>query len=101
MRGPEVGSGAVSFLEAGMVKQLSASLLAHDGASHAGDGSMRMLISMVALSVFLLAFAWALVRPSKPSVSTPADIAAERFAHGEIDADDFERAVRDLKSRRP
>lgn len=79
---------------------MSASLLAHDGVTHMGGESVWMLISMIAFSLFLLAFAWALLRPAKPSNSTPADIAAERFAHGEIDADDFERIVRDVKSRR-
>lgn len=75
-------------------------LVAHDGASHMGDGSILMFISMIAFSLFLLAFAWSLLRPSKPPDSTSADIATERFAQGKIDADDFERAVRDIKSHR-
>lgn len=79
---------------------MSAALLSHDGVAHMGGESVWMLISMIAFSLFLLAFAWALLRPTKPSDSTPADIAAERFAHGEIDADDFQRIVSELKSRR-
>ena len=75
-------------------------MLAHDGVTHMDGGSVWMLISMIAFSLFLLAFAWALLRPSKPSARTPADIATERFAQGKIDADDFERIVRDIKSHR-
>ena len=79
---------------------MSASLLAHDGATHMGDGSIWVLISMIAFSLFLLAFAWALLRPSKPSGPTSADVATEQFAQGKIDADDFERIVRDIESHR-
>lgn len=77
-----------------------ASILAHDGVTHTDGGSVWMLISMIAFSLFLLAFAWALLRPSKPSAPTLGEIASERFAQGEIDADDFERVVRDIKSHR-
>lgn len=79
---------------------MSTSVLAHDGASHVGDGSVWTMISMIAFAVFLLVFAWALLRPSKPSASTSADTAADRFASGEIDADDFERMVRDGATRK-
>jgi uncharacterized membrane protein len=79
---------------------MSASSLAHEGATHMNGGSLWAVISMIAFSLFLLAFAWALLRPSKPPVSTSADIAAEQFAQGKIDADDFERIVRDTKSHR-
>lgn len=75
-------------------------LVAHDGAAHMSDGSILMFISMIAFALFLLAFAWALLRPSKPPGPTSADIATERFAQGKIDADEFERAVRDIKTHR-
>ena len=77
-----------------------AGLLAHDGVTHTGGESVVMFISMIAFSLFLVAFAWALLRPSKSPDSTSVDIATERFACGEIDADDFERIVRGVKSRR-
>lgn len=78
---------------------MSAALFAHDGVTHTTGESALILISMIAFSLFLLAFAWALLRPSRPAKSTSADVAAERFAHGEIDADDFARIVRHVKSR--
>ena len=80
---------------------MSITVLAHDGASHMGDGSVWVLISMIVFSLFLLAFAWALMRPPKRADSTRADIATEQFAQGKINADDFERIVRDVKSHRP
>lgn len=79
---------------------MSSSVLAHDGASHMGDGSVWAVLAMFAFSLFLLAFAWALLRPSKPSAPTSADHATERFARGQIGADDFERIVRDVKTDR-
>lgn len=81
---------------------MSTWLLAHNGdeASHMSGGSVWMVVSMIAFSLFLLAFAWRLLRPSRQSPSTAADIATERYARGEIDADDFERMVSDITSRR-
>ncbi len=63
---------------------------------HMMSGSTWMTVSMVALALFLLACAWMLLRPPKAERSTPADQATERFARGEIDADEFERTLRDL-----
>lgn len=61
---------------------------------HVMAGSIWMLLSMIAFSIFLLACAWMLLRPQKPKRLTPADRAMKRFARGEVDADDFERTVR-------
>jgi len=79
-----------------------AALLEHgdDTTSHMSSGSLWMTISMMAFAVFLLAFAWTLLRPRRQSPPTPADIATERYARGEIDADDFERILTDVDSRR-
>ncbi len=60
--------------------------------------SIWMALSMIAFSLFLVAFAWSLLRPTKHSPCTPADIATERYAQGKIDAVDFERILRDIKS---
>jgi uncharacterized membrane protein len=57
-----------------------------------------MVLSMIAFSLFLLAFTWSLLRPAKQPSSTPADRATEQFAQGEIDADDFERILRGISS---
>lgn len=77
-------------------------VFAHEsaGAPHMGGGSSWTVLSMVAFSLFLLAFAWSLLRPSKRSTSTTADIATERFAQGEIDADEFERILNDVDTDR-
>lgn len=78
-----------------------AMLLGHrDGADATmGSGSIWMVLSMVAFALFLLAFAWSLLRPAKQRPPTPAEIAAERYAAGEIDADDFERILNEAQSR--
>ena len=78
------------------------SVLGHDGVggSHMSGQSAWMLMSMIAVAVFLLAFAWTLLRTSKPSQSAATEIATERFANGEIDADDFTRILSDIESRR-
>jgi uncharacterized membrane protein len=60
-----------------------------------------MVLSMVAFSLFLLAFAWSLLRPAKQPSSAPVERATEQFAQGNIDADDFERVLRGIKSGRP
>jgi uncharacterized membrane protein len=60
--------------------------------------SIWMVLSLVAFSVFLLAFAWSLLRPTKQPSSTALDVATEEFAQGKIDADDFERILRGIKS---
>ena len=70
------------------------------GSSHIGNGSVWVVISMIVFSLFLLAFAWSLLRPLKTSPPTPADNAAERYAQGKIDADDLERILRDTRSHR-
>ncbi len=77
-------------------------LLGHDGVAgaHVGGASLWMVISMIAFSIFLLAFAWSLLRAAKPSTSTPADIATEQYAQGKIGADDFERILSDVESHR-
>lgn len=59
------------------------------------------MISLIAISLFLLAFAWALLRPPKQTPHTLADGAIERYARGEIDAADFERILGDTRSHRP
>ena len=74
-------------------------LLAHGddaGSVHMSGGSVWALISMIAFSIFLLSIAWTLTRPTREPKSTAADIATERFAHGEIGVDEFRRALRDL-----
>lgn len=76
---------------------ITAELLGHgDGAgvTHMDVGSIWMVLSMVGFSLFLLAFAWALLRPAKHSRSTEAG-----NVHGTIDADDYERIMRDIESR--
>ncbi len=79
----------------------SSTLLAHgDGAAHMDGGSIWMVLSMIAFSLFLLAFAWSLLRPTRQRPPTPADVATERYARGKIDADDFERILGDIESRR-
>lgn len=70
------------------------------GALHMSAGSVWMVVSMVAVSLFLLAFAWALLRPKRITTPTPSDIATERYARGEIDAEDFERIVGDIDNHR-
>ena len=82
--------------------EMNISLLGHDGVggSHMGGQSVWMVISLIVFSIFLLVFAWSLVRTSKPSRSIAADIATERYAQGEIDADDFQRILSDIESRR-
>ena len=74
-------------------------LLAHGddaGSVHMRGGSVWALISMIAFSIFLLSIAWTLMRPTREAKATAADIATERFAHGEISVDEFQRALRDL-----
>lgn len=81
---------------------IAAVLLGHDdgaGTAHMATGSIWAVLSVIAFSLFLLAFAWSLLRPTRNSSPTPADIATERYAHGTIDADDFERILRDIESR--
>jgi hypothetical protein len=81
---------------------IAAVLLSHSdgaGATHMGTGSIWAVLSMIAFSLFLLAFAWSLLRPIKHSPRTPADVATERYAHGKIDVDDFEHILGDTKSR--
>lgn len=81
---------------------IAAMLLGHGdgkGATHMDAGSVWMVLSMIAFSLFLLAFAWSLLRPSKHSPHTRADLATEQYAHGSIDADDFERILREIESR--
>ena len=81
---------------------MNISLLGHNGvgASHMGGQSVWMVISLIVFSIFLLVFAWSLLRTSKPAPSTAADVATERYAQGEIDADDFERILSDIESHR-
>ena len=79
---------------------MSASLFADADASHMGGGPVWVVISMVAFSMVLLSFAWTLLRPTKPQSPTPADVITERFARGEIDAQEFERSLRDVKADR-
>lgn len=67
--------------------------------SHMSSGSFWTMVSMIAFSLFLLAFAWALLRPRRQPSPTAADIATERFARGEINAVDFERVVSESDSR--
>ena len=72
-----------------------ASLLEHgdDTAGvHMTGSSIWMLISMIAFSIFLLSFAWTLLRPYRRS---------ERHAHDEIGDDELERVLRDTRSRKP
>ena len=76
-------------------------LLAHgDDGAHMGGGSIWVLLSMVAFAVFLLAFAWSLIRPTRQRHPSPTNNAVERYALGQIDADDFERIIGDIESRR-
>lgn len=70
----------------------------HGDSGHMGSGSVWMVVSMVAFAVLLLAFVWSLVRSSKDTPMTPADHATQRYAQGRIDAEEFERIVRDIKS---
>jgi|GEM_PF-4941065 len=74
------------------------SSLAHEGtdAARMNGGSVWMVISMVAFSVFLVLFIWSLLRPAVPD---EVDLAAKRFSHGQPD-DDFERLLRDIKTPR-
>lgn len=66
------------------------------GVSHMDGNSVWMFISMVAFLIFLLSIAWTLLRRQKRPERSPGDGPAERYAHGEIDDDEFQRAVRDL-----
>lgn len=61
--------------------------------AHDADSSSWTVISMIAFSGFLLAIAWSLLRPQRPSIRSSGDEAVERFARGEIDADEFERSL--------
>ncbi|WP_148288594.1 hypothetical protein [Ilumatobacter nonamiensis] len=70
------------------------------GAGHMGGSSVWMVISMIAFSIFLLWIAWSLIRPSRGSDPTAADTVARRYGHGEIDDDEFQRALIDIRSRR-
>lgn len=79
---------------------MSAASLAHDGATHAGDGSIWMLISMIAFSLFLIAFAWALLRPTKRAECTAVDVATKEFAEGTMAANDFKRIAAGDESHR-
>ena len=63
------------------------------------SGSIWMVLSMVAFALLLLAFAWSLLKPANQRPPTAAEIAAERYAAGEIDADDFERVLNGVTSR--
>lgn len=79
-------------------------LLGHgdtEGATRMGAGTAWMVLSMIAFSLFLLAFAWSLLRPVKRVAPTSASVAAERYARGEIDGDDFERILRNANSGQP
>lgn len=71
-----------------------------DTVGQMGGDSLWLTISMIALSLFLLAFAWALLRPSKSAPKQAETDAAERFARNEIDAPQFERIVRAIRSQR-
>ena len=79
-------------------------LLGHsDGTtgSHMDAGSVWTVVSMVAFSLFLLLFAWSLLRPNKPPSTAPTDATTELYAQGKISAEEFERIVRDIESRSP
>ena len=78
-----------------------AMLIAHrDGAdAPMSSGSIWLVLSMVAFALLLLAFAWSLLKPAKQRPPTAAEIAAERYAAGEIDADDFESVLIGVRSR--
>ncbi len=78
-----------------------ATLIGHrDGAdAPMSSGSIWLVLSMVAFALLLLAFAWSLLRPAKQHPPTAAEIATERYAAGEIDADDFENVLNGVKSR--
>ncbi|MEP1124669.1 MAG: hypothetical protein ABJH68_12360 [Ilumatobacter sp.] len=79
---------------------ITSELLGHaDSASaaHMAAGSIWTVLSMIAFSLFLFVFAWSLMRPTRHSPPTPADIAIERYAHGMIDADDLERILSDIE----
>ena len=83
---------------------IATTLLSHsDGTtgSHMDGGSVWMFVSMVAFSLFLLLFAWSLLRPSKPPSTAPADAAAKLYAQGKISAEEFERIVCNVESRSP
>lgn len=65
------------------------------GMAHSVDG-WWMLISMIAFSIVLLWFAWALLRRPKPDDSLQAEVLTQRYARGEIDDEEFRSAARGL-----
>lgn len=74
-------------------------LLGHsdvDGATHMDTGSPWVVISMIAFALFLLAFAWSLLRPAGRVGRTREDSAMECFGRREIGADDLRRTSGDI-----
>ena len=64
------------------------------GMDHSAGGSWWVLISMIAFSIMLLWFAWALLRRPKPDDSLEAEVLTQRYARGEIDDEELRSAAR-------